>query len=265
MTQTEKNTTAKVTFIGAGPGDPELITLKGVRKIREAGFILYAGSLVPKEAFMPHTALPQEKIVNSAPLSLEETHALMKEHVENGHSVARIHTGDPSIYGAIFEQMVLLDRDNIPYEVVPGVSSAFAAAAVLNMEYTVPGETQTVMFTRMAGKTPVPELEDLEKLAAHKTSMAIFLSAGLVDQVEAKLLKHFPPETFIGIVYRAGWPDQKVFRVELKNLADFMEAEGLKKQTLIIVSPALNVKGAKGEDVRSILYGTEKTWMSGGK
>ena len=241
-----------VSFIGAGPGDPELLTLKAVARIRDAGFILYAGSLIPPAAFRPHTRLPEERIVNSAPLTLEETHALMREAVSRGENVARLHTGDPSLYGAINEQMNLLDRDGIAYEVIPGISSAMAAAAALKIEYTSPGVTQSVIFTRMAGKTPVPERERLASLASHRATMVIFLSAGKAKEVARALMEQYPPETPAAVVYRVGWPDEAWYRTSLGDLPALVEREGITRQALMIVGRVVN-RRALGE-ARSRLY-----------
>ena len=243
---------AKVSFIGAGPGDPELLTLKAVARIRRAGLILYAGSLVPPEVFRPHTTLPEESIVDSAPLNLEETHARITRAITAGLNVARLHTGDPSIYGAINEQMNLLDRDGIAYEVIPGISSAMAAAAALRIEYTSPGVTQTVIFTRMAGKTPVPEEESLAALAAHKATMVVFLSAGMAGEVAKKLMRHYEPETPAAIVYRVGWPDEKSVLTTLNGLTAAVREAGISRQALIIVGKVVNRDALR--DARSRLY-----------
>jgi len=250
---------AIVSFIGAGPGDPELITLKAVDRIRRAGLILYAGSLVPPAIFRPHTSLPEEKIINSAPLSLDETHAHIKAAVQRGEDVARIHTGDPSLYGAIHEQMTLLEADGIAYEVIPGISSAMAAAAALRIEYTSPGVTQTVIFTRMAGKTPVPESERLASLAGHQATMVIFLSAGKAKEVQEELLTHYPPATPVAVAYRVGWPEEACYRTTLDRLAALVEDKKITRQALIIVGKVVDRKAL--QDARSRLY--DKTYAHG--
>lgn len=227
-----------VYFIGAGPGDPELITVKGQRLLASADVVLYAGSLVPAEILQ--YASPGAQIHNSAGMKLEQQIALMSAAVQQGKTVARLHTGDPSIYGAIAEQIKALDERQIPYQVIPGVSSAFAAAAALGLEYTLPEVTQTLILTRMAGRTPVPERENLRSLAAHRSSLVIFLSTGLIREVVAELrAAGYPPETPIALVYRASWPDQTILRGTLANIADRAEAQELTHQGLIIVSPAL--------------------------
>ncbi len=229
----------KVTFIGAGPGDPELITLKAVNCIKNAGLILYAGSLVPKEVVTAHSSLPDSRIINTAGLTVEETHGIMLKGIKRGEDVARLHTGDPSIYGAINEQMVFLDRDLIEYDVIPGISSAMAAAAALKTELTVPDSTQTIILTRMEGRTPVPESESLPSLAAHGASMVIFLTSHMVDKAVKQLLTHYPPDMPAAVVYRVGWPDCKVLRMKLLDLPSVMKKEGINRQALIMVGPSL--------------------------
>ncbi|MFH2043567.1 MAG: precorrin-4 C(11)-methyltransferase [Pseudomonadota bacterium] len=247
---------AIVSFIGAGPGDPELITLKAVKRIKSAGIIIYAGSLVPKSVFLPHTNLPEKNIISSADLTLEETHQLMVQAIEKGENVARIHTGDSSIYGAIYEQMALLDTQGIDYEVIPGISSAMAAAAALKTEFMIPDGTQTVMFTRSQGKTPVPELEDLELLATHQSTMVIFLSAHKADAVVEKLSKHYPVKTPAVIAYRIGWPDEMIIRTTIKDIASCISENRIHKQALIMVGEVFAEK--KRLNTRSVLYGKDK-------
>jgi len=229
----------KVSFIGAGPGDPELITIKAVKLIKKADIILYAGSLVPKEVITEYSDLEDDKIINTAGLTIEETHAIVKKGAEQGKNIARLHTGDPSIYGAINEQMSLLDRDGITYEVIPGISSAMAAAAALKTELTVPGSTQTIIFTRIEGRTPVPESEKLSSLAAHGASIIVFLSAHMVDKVTKELSTHYSPDTPAAIVYRVGWPDSKVLQMKLEEVPKVMKAEKIERQALIMVGPGL--------------------------
>lgn len=227
-----------VFFIGAGPGDPELITLKGQRLISSADVILYAGSLVSAE-ILTH-ASPNAEIHNSAGMKLEQQVALMSQSARQGKTVARLHTGDPSIYGAIDEQMKELDKLQIPYHVIPGVSSAFAAAAALGLEYTLPDITQTLILTRMSGRTPVPELENLRGLAAHRSSLVIFLSTGLLREVVDELrAAGYSAETPIALVYRASWSDQRIVRGTLADIAEQAERGELTHQSLIIVSPGL--------------------------
>ncbi|MBN1904208.1 MAG: precorrin-4 C(11)-methyltransferase [Deltaproteobacteria bacterium] len=247
---------AIVSFIGAGPGDPELITLKAINRIRAAGLILYAGSLVPENVFMPYTGLTPENIISSADLTLEETHDLVVKAIEDGKNVARIHTGDPSMYGAISEQMALLDRDIIEYEVIPGVSSAMAAAAVLKTEFTFPDITQTAIFTRIHGKTPVPEKEDLAKLAKHQATMVIFLSTHRAKAVEEKLLDAYPANTPAVIAYRVGWPDQMIIHTTIEHISDQIKYYNLNRQALIMVGHVFDNKTRTSG--RSVLYGKDK-------
>lgn len=235
----------KVTFIGAGPGDPELITLKGKGAMEEADVIIYAGSLVNPDILK--FAKEGATIHNSASMTLQETHAIMVEAVAKGKKVARVHTGDPSIYGAIGEQMGLLDKAGIDYEVIPGVSSFTAAAATLRKEFTVPDGPQTVIMTRMPGRTPVPDTESLASLASHRSSLCIFLSVSMMDDVVKELLTGYNEDTPVAVVYRASWPDQKVVTSTLKNVAGAVKEEGIKKTAMILVGDFLEAKGKRSK------------------
>lgn len=226
-----------VYFIGAGPGDPELITLKGKRLLSEADIIIYAGSLVNKELL--DFAKDGCEIHNSAKMTLEEVIEVMKTGVQQKKKIVRLHTGDPSIYGAIREQMDLLQNEGIPFENIPGVSSFLAAAAALKAEYTLPGVSQTVIITRLEGRTAVPELESIESLAAHKATMAIFLSVGMMEELVIRLKKGYREETPVAVVYKASWEDQKIIRGNLSNIAHKVEEEGIKKTALILVGDFL--------------------------
>lgn len=242
---------ADVYFIGAGPGDPELLTVKGRRLIGEADLVLYAGSLVPAEVVAG--AKPGARVADSAPMTLAETHALMAETVAAGGMVARVHTGDPSLYGAVREQMALLDAAGISSEVVPGVTSGFAAAAAAKRSYTVPEATQTLIFTRLAGKTPVPGGEALRKLAAHGAAMCVYLSAGDPEGVQRELLAGgLDAATLVVEAFRVGWPDEKVVETELGALARTARDNGFTRQTVFLVLPG------QGRDdagrARSLLY-----------
>lgn len=240
----------KVWFIGAGSGDPELITVKGRRLIAEADLVVYAGSLVPAEVLC--CAKPGARVVDSAPLSLPETHALLRDCALAGHTAARVHTGEPSIYGAVREQAALLDADGIPWEVVPGVSSAFAAAAAAKVSFTVPGGPQTFILTRLSGRTPVPESESLPLLAAHGAAMAILLSAGDPERVQEQLLGGgYPPETTIVLGHKVGWPGGEVVRARLDKLAHTARVHGFTRQTVFLVLPGENLSP---EEARSRLY-----------
>lgn len=239
-----------VYFIGSGPGDPELLTIKAKKIIEKADVIIYADSLVNPEVCC--YAKPDAEIHRSAPLSLGEITEIITAAVAAGKLVARLQSGDPAFYGAIGEQMAALDEKDIEYEVVPGVSSVLAAAAALKTELTVPDVTQTVIITRMEGRTPVPPSESLRSLAAHRAGMAIFLSSSLAAGVTAELLAAgCAPETPVAVVYRASWPEERIIRTTLEKLAETMQKEGVNKQALIMVGAFLN---SKGEGRRSKLY-----------
>lgn len=222
-----------VYFIGAGPGDPELITLKGKRILDSADVVIYAGSLVNRELL--DSVKKDCKVYNSAGMTLDDVITVMKEADKSGLDTVRLHTGDPSIYGAVREQMDELDRAGIQYEVIPGVSSFFAAAAALKKEYTLPGITQTVILTRMEGRTEVPANETIEALAAHNATMVIFLSVHMIEQLVEKLEKGYPKNTPVAIVCKASWKDQKIVCGTLETIADMVKQEGIKKTALVVV------------------------------
>ncbi|WP_297570644.1 precorrin-4 C(11)-methyltransferase [uncultured Anaerovibrio sp.] len=226
---------ARVYIVGAGPGDPELITVKGRRLLEEADVIIYAGSLVPK-ALLGY-ANEKCEIYNSATMSLPEVLAVIEKSVGE---VVRLHTGDPSLYGAIQEQMDALREKGIDYEVVPGVSSFLATAAALKQEYTLPGVTQTVIITRNEGRTAVPNRESLRSLAAHKATMCIFLSISMLDEVVAELIAGgYEPDTPIAIVQRASWPEQRIFRATLSTICEEIKGKGVDRTSMIVVSHVL--------------------------
>ncbi len=227
----------KVYFIGAGPGDPELITIKGQRIIKEADVIIYAGSLVPKEVIDCHKA--GAEIYNSASMSLDEVIGVIVPAVREGKKVARVHTGDPAIYGAHREQMDMLDEYGIEYEVIPGVSSFLASAAAIKKEFTLPEVSQTVICTRMEGRTPVPEKESLERLASHRASMAIFLSVQMMDRVVEALATSYPMSTPVAVVQRATWPDQKIVMGTLETIGEKVKEAGINKTAQILVGDFL--------------------------
>ncbi|MGE4298287.1 MAG: precorrin-4 C(11)-methyltransferase [Desulfovibrionaceae bacterium] len=225
-----------VYFIGAGPGDPELITVKGSRLIGEADLVLYAGSLVPP-AVVAH-AKPGARVIDSAPLNLDETHALLVETARAGGMAVRVHTGDPSLYGAMREQMRLLDAEGIGYEVVPGVTAAFAAAATAGLSLTVPERSQTVILTRTPGRTPMPEGERLRDLARHRCALAIYLSAADPDPMVAELRAGgLSAATPVLAAYRVGWPDEATYPTTLGGLCATVREHGLTRQTLFLVLP----------------------------
>ncbi len=226
-----------VYFIGAGPGEPELITLKGKKLLEAADVIIYAGSLVNKELLA--YAKAGCKVYNSAEMTLEDVIGVMKDGKEQNETVVRLHTGDPSIYGAIREQMDQLDRLEMAYEVVPGVSSFFAAAAALKKEYTLPGVTQTVILTRMEGRTGVPGDETIESLAAHKATMVIFLSVHMIEELVEKLKAGYTESTPAAVVCKASWRDQKIVRGTLGTIASLVRSEGIKKTALVVVGDFL--------------------------
>jgi precorrin-4/cobalt-precorrin-4 C11-methyltransferase len=251
-----KNVTkGKVFFIGAGPGAPDLITLRGKKIIDTADRIIYAGSLVNKELF----SLSTTDLHDSSGLHLDEIIALISESVEKGGIVARVHTGDPSLYGAVREQMVRLQSLHINYEVVPGVTSAFGAAAALGVELTLPEVTQTVIITRRAGRTPVPERERLDLLATHGTTMMVFLSVAMISEVVDDLLRGgYPPTTPVSVVQRATWPDQKIISATLETITEKVWREGVTKTAIICVGSVFGDSGLKAE---SKLY--DKTFSHG--
>lgn len=237
-----------ISIVGAGSGAADLITVRGARLLGQADVIVYAGSLVNPQLLS--YAKEGCEIHNSAKMTLEEVVDVMAKAHFLGKNVVRLHTGDPSIYGAIREQMDALRQKNIPFEVVPGVSSFCGAAAVLQAEYTLPGVSQTVIITRAAGRTPVPEKENIRSLAAHRATMAIFLSAGLLPQLTEDLVEGgYPPETPAAIVYKATWPDEKVCICQVSTLAETAQKEGINKTALILVGDFL---GQQYD--RSLLY-----------
>ena len=227
-----------VHFVGAGPGACDLITVRGMNRIKEADVIIYAGSLVNPELLS--YAKADCEIYNSAHMTLEDVVSVMREAEAAGKGTVRLHTGDPSVYGAIREQMDLLDECGIAYDVCPGVSAVFGAAASLACEYTLPDVTQTLILTRAEGKTPVPEKENLRSLAAHRASLVLYLSSGLARKVRQDLLLGgYAEDTPVAVVYKATWPEEKIIRTTLAKLPEDMEAAGITKTALIIVSPAL--------------------------
>lgn len=224
-------------FIGAGPGDPELLTIKGKRLIDSADVIIYAGSLVNKEVLAERK--PEAEVYNSAYMALEEVIEVMKAAEKKGQNVARVHTGDPSVYGAIREQMDRLEALNIDYEVVPGVSSFLAAAASMKKEYTLPGVSQTVILTRMEGRTPVPEKEKILSLAKHGATMIIFLSVSKIDVMVRLIQGSYRPDTPVAVVYKASWPEEKIIYGTLQTIAEKVKAEGITKTALVVVGDFL--------------------------
>ncbi len=226
-----------VYFIGAGPGDPQLLTIKGKKYIDRADVIIYAGSLVNEHVLDDRK--PEAVVYNSAYMHLDEVIGVMKEAEAAGLMTARVHTGDPSIFGAVREQMDALDALHIPYEVIPGVSSFLGAAASLKKEYTLPGVSQTVILTRMEGRTPVPEGEKLADLAKHHATMIIFLSAGMMETLVGTLREVYPEHTPAAVVYKATWEDEKIVIGDLTNISEKVKAAGITKTALTIVGDFL--------------------------
>ena len=241
-----------VHFIGAGPGDAELITVKGARLLREADVVVYAGSLVDRE--LVRTYAPGAEVYDSASMNLEETTAVLARAVADGKKAVRLHTGDPSIYGAIQEQMAELDQLGIGYAVVPGVTSAFAAAATLRQELTLPEVSQTVVITRLAGRTPVPEREQLAGIAQIGATLVIYLSVSMVEQVVAELLQGaYTPATPVAVVSRASWADEETVEGTLADIAEKVRDAGIGKQAIILVGDVLKAR-REGLKSKSLLY-----------
>ncbi len=244
----------EVVFVGAGPGDPGLITVLGRRAVEAADVLLYAGSLVNPEIL--GWARPGIPIHDTAGLTLEQTTRICLQAARQGQRVVRLHTGDPSLYGAVQEQVDRLERHGVPCRIIPGVSSAFAAAAALATPLTVPGVTQTVVFTRLGGRTPVPESEALERLASTGATLCVFLSVDRIDEVVAACLRGgLDPETPAAVVYRASWPDEVRLTGTLGSIATQVRRAGFRRQAMILVGRALDPRmGGSGETPRSRLY-----------
>lgn len=232
-----------VYIVGAGPGDPELLTIKGQRLLAQADVILFANSLVPKQ--MLQWVRSDAEVIGTANKTLEDILPLMIERVRQGQSVVRLHSGDPSLYSAIHEQMRALSDAEIPFEVIPGISAFQAAAAQLQVELTIPGLVQSIILTRISGRTQVPDREELASLAAHQASLCLYLSARHVDSAQAKLLEHYDADTPVAICYRLGWPDERIRVVPLSQMATVTQQEDLIRTTLYIISPALAAKQAR--------------------
>lgn len=228
----------KINFVGAGPGAVDLITVRGKNLIEEADVIIYAGSLVNKELL--EYAKAECDIYNSATMTLEEVMEVMINECRAGKKVVRLHTGDPSLYGAIKEQMDELDKAGIEYEVCPGVSACFGAAASLNLEYTLPQISQSLIITRAKGRTDVPKLETIESFAKHKASMAIYLSAGLLDEVQNELIAGgYSESTPVAIVYKATWPEEKIIYTTVGEFVKDAKEADIKNTALILVGDVI--------------------------
>ncbi len=229
-----------VYFIGAGPGDPELITVKGQRLVRRCPVILYAGSLVPAAVLDGHRA---ELVVNTAQLAREESGALRAGAHGQGQDVARVHSGDPSLYGAIGEQIRRLAALGIPYEIVPGVTATAACAAALGVELTLPGVAQTVILTRYAGKTTMPAGESLASLAAHRATLAIHLGVRHLARIVADVLPHYGADCPIAVIYRASWPDEARVTGTLADIVDKVSGRSIERTALILIGRVLSAEG----------------------
>ena len=256
----------KVYFIGAGPGDPELLTLKAKRLIEEADVVIYADSLIPES--IANFAKEDAVIIGSKTIALPEIMSTTLKAVKEGKVVARVQSGDPSIYGAILEQIRILEGSNVEYEIIPGVSAAFAAAALLKTELTVPEVSQTVIMTRAEGRVSMPPKEQLKDLAAHGSSLLIFLSITRMTKVVRELLgAGYTKETPVAIVYRVGWPEEKVIRGTLDDIAAKVREAKITLQALIMVGAAMdpNLRNPKMDDdqpmATSHLYSQEYTHL----
>lgn len=235
---TEAMESGHIEIVGAGPGDPELISVRGKRFLEEADLILYAGSLVPER--LTHYAHPGCVVRSSASMNLEQQFALMKEFYDQGKLIVRLHTGDPCIYGAIQEQMALFDAHGMHYHITPGISAFQAAAAALHSQFTIPEKVQTIILTRGEGRTPMPEKEQLHKLAQSQSTMCIYLSAAIAEEVQRELLEAYPPETPVAACYKLTWPEEKIYRGQLKDLAKIVKDHHLTLTTLLVVGDAID-------------------------
>lgn len=249
----------KIYIVGAGPGDPDLVTVKGLKLIQTADVVMYTDSLVNQELIAK--AKPEAEVVKTAGMHLDEMVQAIVERVNDGKVVARVHTGDPAMYGAIMEQMALLKQHDITCEIIPGVSSVFASAAAVGAELTIPDLTQTLILTRAEGRTPVPEMEKLKDLASHHCTIALFLSATLTKKIVKELqAAGWSDDTPIAVVQRATWPDQKIVRTTLVHLDEDMRKNGIRKHAMILAGWALDPH-IHEKEYRSKLY--DKTFTHG--
>ncbi|MFZ5943612.1 MAG: precorrin-4 C(11)-methyltransferase [Bacillota bacterium] len=232
----------KVYIVGAGPGDPKLLTVRGKELLEQADVVIYAGSLVNPQVL--NYCQSRARIYDSAILTLDEVLKIIIDAVNEKLLVVRLHTGDPSLYGAIQEQIEPLSKLGIEVEIIPGVSSFLAAAAALKQEFTLPDVSQTLIITRLEGRTSVPAKEKLSSLAQHQTSMAIFLSVGMLEKVVAELQAHYPQQTPVTVVQKASWPDEKIVEGNLENIVQKVNEEKITKTALIFVGDFLNKRYA---------------------
>jgi precorrin-4/cobalt-precorrin-4 C11-methyltransferase len=247
----KKNEKHPIVFSGAGPGDPDLMTVKGMKALKDADLVLYAGSLVPEAVMV--WAPDHAKRISSAGMTLDRIMNTMADAYHGGLKVVRLHTGDPSLYGAIREQMVELRMRKIPYSVIPGVTAAFAAAAALGVEYTVPAQTQTLILTRMAGRTPVPESENLAALARHGASMVIYLSMSLIKKVAQVLRDTYGAEAKCAVAYRVSHPEEKIITTQVSELVHEAQSNDIHRLAVIMIGPGMD-DSAAADTLRSQLY-----------
>ncbi|TVU55739.1 MAG: precorrin-4 C(11)-methyltransferase [Arthrospira sp. PLM2.Bin9] len=246
---TRKSLPPMVYIVGAGPGDPELLTVKAQKLLTQADVILFADSLIPPQMLVG--VRQDAEIIPTANLTLEDILPVIIDRVQKGRSVVRLHSGDPSLYGAIYEQIRQLSEMGIDFEIVPGISAFQDAAAKLKLELTIPELVQTIILTRVSGRaTGVPPSEELASLAAHKASLCLYLSARHVTAAQDKLIAHYPPETQVAICYRLGWPDEKIRVVPLHQMAEVTQQENFTRTTLYLITPALGANPT----ARSSLY-----------
>ncbi len=241
-----------VIFAGAGPGDPDLITVKAMKALAAADLVIFAGSLVPESVLC--WVRPGTRTISSAGMHLDQIIDTIRKGYQAGLQVVRLHTGDPSLYGAIFEQIRELEKTDIPVLVIPGVTAAFAASAAMHMEYTLPEMTQTLILTRISGRTPVPDTENLESLAAHQASMAIYLSMGHVLQVQKILQAHYGENGYCAIAYKVSHPEEKIIHCRIKYLDETCKKNAITRHALIIVGKAVAACMKNQDLVPSKLY-----------
>ncbi len=245
-----------VYFVGAGTGAVDLITVRGMRLLEQADVIIYAGSLV--NPGLLEYAKNECEIYDSSKLTLEEVLEIMKQAGSNGKKIVRLHTGDPSIYGAVREQMDELDKLGISYESCPGVSACFGAAASLNLEYTLPGISQSLIITRMEGKTKVPGKESIENFATHQTSMAIYLSTGMLEELSKRLIAGgYRKDTPAAIIYKATWPEEEAYICTIDSLYDTAKKHGITKTAIVLVGEAVAHQGYEKSRLYAADYSTE--------
>ncbi|MFS1512692.1 precorrin-4 C(11)-methyltransferase [Chengkuizengella sp. SCS-71B] len=247
----------KIYIVGAGPGDPDLITVKGLKLLQQADVVLYTDSLVSEE--LTSKANSEAEVIKSSGMALDEMVDLMVDKVKQGKMLVRLHTGDPAMFGATMEQMALLKKEGIECEIIPGVSSVFASAAAVGAELTIPELTQTLILTRAEGRTPVPELEQLKNLASHHSTIALFLSATLTKKVTKEFIEAgWSEQTPVAVVQRATWPDQKIVRTTIENLDKDMREHGIRAHAMILAGWALD-PNIHEKEYRSKLYDKEFT------